>query len=146
MAEWSKAHAWKVCNRQKRFMGSNPILSAKENLSRGVARGFTKKCRTQARLKSCIFFVKDRRREATGGINFLLLGSPPRDHAVIPSPRAGYIFFCRDPPRDHAVIPSPRAGDIKTDLLLVRFRVAEKFNPDQTDQGSLPCSMLQQNP
>jgi DNA processing protein len=29
MAEWSKAHAWKVCNRQKRFMGSNPILSAK---------------------------------------------------------------------------------------------------------------------
>ena len=28
MAEWSKAHAWKVCNRQKRFMGSNPILSA----------------------------------------------------------------------------------------------------------------------
>ncbi len=30
MAEWSKAHAWKVCNRQKRFMGSNPILSAKQ--------------------------------------------------------------------------------------------------------------------
>ncbi len=28
MAEWSKAHAWKVCNRQKWFMGSNPILSA----------------------------------------------------------------------------------------------------------------------
>ncbi len=32
MAEWSKAHAWKVCNRQKRFMGSNPILSAKNEL------------------------------------------------------------------------------------------------------------------
>ncbi len=28
MAERSKAHAWKACNRQKRFMGSNPILSA----------------------------------------------------------------------------------------------------------------------
>ncbi len=28
MAEWSKAHAWKVCMRQKRIMGSNPILSA----------------------------------------------------------------------------------------------------------------------
>lgn len=28
MAEWSKAHAWKVCKRHKRFMGSNPILSA----------------------------------------------------------------------------------------------------------------------
>ncbi len=28
MAEWSKAHAWKVCIRQKRIMGSNPILSA----------------------------------------------------------------------------------------------------------------------
>jgi hypothetical protein len=38
MAEWSKAHAWEVCNRQKRFMGSNPILSAEENKSRGKAR------------------------------------------------------------------------------------------------------------
>lgn len=28
MAEWSKAHAWRACKRQKRFMGSNPILSA----------------------------------------------------------------------------------------------------------------------
>ena len=28
MAEWSKAHAWKVCICQKRIMGSNPILSA----------------------------------------------------------------------------------------------------------------------
>ena len=30
---WSKAHAWKVCNRQKRFMGSNPILSATEKIA-----------------------------------------------------------------------------------------------------------------
>ena len=28
MAEWSKAHAWKVCKRRKRFKGSNPFLSA----------------------------------------------------------------------------------------------------------------------
>ena len=28
MAEWSKAHAWKVCIRQKRIEGSNPFLSA----------------------------------------------------------------------------------------------------------------------
>ena len=28
MSEWSKEHAWRACNRQKRFMGSNPILSA----------------------------------------------------------------------------------------------------------------------
>ena len=28
VAEWSKAHAWKVCKLQKGFMGSNPILSA----------------------------------------------------------------------------------------------------------------------
>ncbi len=28
MAEWSKAHAWKVCILQKGIMGSNPILSA----------------------------------------------------------------------------------------------------------------------
>ena len=29
MAEWSKAHAWKVCIRQKCIEGSNPFLSAK---------------------------------------------------------------------------------------------------------------------
>ncbi len=28
VAEWSKAHAWKVCVRQKRTKGSNPFLSA----------------------------------------------------------------------------------------------------------------------
>ena len=29
MAEWSKAHAWKVCIPQKGILGSNPSLSAK---------------------------------------------------------------------------------------------------------------------
>ena len=28
LSEWSKEHAWKVCKRQKRFVGSNPTLSA----------------------------------------------------------------------------------------------------------------------
>lgn len=28
VAEWFKAHAWKVCVRQKRIGGSNPFLSA----------------------------------------------------------------------------------------------------------------------
>ncbi len=28
VAEWSKAHAWKVCIRHKRIEGSNPFLSA----------------------------------------------------------------------------------------------------------------------
>ncbi len=28
VAEWLKAHAWKVCIRQKRIEGSNPSLSA----------------------------------------------------------------------------------------------------------------------
>ena len=28
--EWLKRHAWKACNRQKRFAGSNPVLSAKQ--------------------------------------------------------------------------------------------------------------------
>ena len=37
MAEWSKAHAWKVCNRQKRFMGSNHILSANKKCRREAA-------------------------------------------------------------------------------------------------------------
>ena len=31
MAEWSKAHAWKVCIPQKGIQGSNPCLSAKQN-------------------------------------------------------------------------------------------------------------------
>ena len=33
VAEWSKAHAWKVCIRQKRIEGSNPFLSAKLNFN-----------------------------------------------------------------------------------------------------------------
>ena len=28
---WSKEHDWKSCNRQKRFVGSNPMLSAKKS-------------------------------------------------------------------------------------------------------------------
>ena len=28
MLEWLKRHAWKACNRQNRFAGSNPVLSA----------------------------------------------------------------------------------------------------------------------
>ncbi len=28
MLEWLKRHAWKACNRPKRFRGSNPRLSA----------------------------------------------------------------------------------------------------------------------
>ena len=31
VAEWSKAHAWKVCIRHKRIEGSNPFLSAKKS-------------------------------------------------------------------------------------------------------------------
>ena len=26
--EWLKRHAWEACNRQNRFAGSNPVLSA----------------------------------------------------------------------------------------------------------------------
>ncbi len=28
--EWLKRHAWKACNRQNRFAGSNPVLSARK--------------------------------------------------------------------------------------------------------------------
>ena len=31
--EWLKRHAWKACNRQNRFAGSNPVLSAMLRLS-----------------------------------------------------------------------------------------------------------------
>ena len=34
MLEWLKRHAWKACNRPKRFRGSNPRLSAR--ISDGV--------------------------------------------------------------------------------------------------------------
>ena len=40
MAEWSKAHAWKVCIRQKRIEGSNPFLSAKGIHAIGVDFSF----------------------------------------------------------------------------------------------------------
>ena len=33
--EWLKRHAWKACNRQNRFGGSNPPLSAKSPLFKG---------------------------------------------------------------------------------------------------------------
>ena len=33
VAEWSKAHAWKVCIRQKRIVGSNPTRSATKSSS-----------------------------------------------------------------------------------------------------------------
>ena len=33
VAEWSKAHAWKVCELQKGSAGSNPALSAQYVLS-----------------------------------------------------------------------------------------------------------------
>ena len=32
MLEWLKRHAWKACNRPKRFRGSNPRLSAEDNI------------------------------------------------------------------------------------------------------------------
>ena len=33
--EWLKRHAWKACNRQNRFAGSNPVLSAQNSLVLG---------------------------------------------------------------------------------------------------------------
>ena len=33
MLEWLKRHAWKACNRQKRFGGSNPPLSARKYIN-----------------------------------------------------------------------------------------------------------------
>ena len=38
--EWLKRHAWKACNRQKRFVGSNPILSAKKLRLSPIYTGF----------------------------------------------------------------------------------------------------------
>ena len=39
--EWLKRHAWKACNRQNRFAGSNPVLSAEQvQSSEAKPRGF----------------------------------------------------------------------------------------------------------
>jgi hypothetical protein len=92
MAEWSKAHAWKVCNRQKRFMGSNPILSAIENKSRGEDRDFTKKMQDSSSLEVLLFFCERPPARSDGRDLFSIAGSPPRDHAVIPIPN-GWIYF-----------------------------------------------------
>jgi hypothetical protein len=54
MAEWSKAHAWKVCIRQKRIMGSNPILSAINNFS---PRSLDKKSEREKICKPCIMAI-----------------------------------------------------------------------------------------
>ena len=35
MQEWLNWHAWKACNRLKRFRGSNPLLSAKKKRATG---------------------------------------------------------------------------------------------------------------
>ena len=36
--EWLKRHAWKACNRQNRFAGSNPVLSAEILVNEGVLK------------------------------------------------------------------------------------------------------------
>ena len=36
MLEWLKRHAWKACNRQNRFGGSNPPHSAKKEAIRKI--------------------------------------------------------------------------------------------------------------
>ena len=38
MQEWLNWHAWKACNRLKRFRGSNPLLSAKGRRATGESR------------------------------------------------------------------------------------------------------------
>ena len=38
VAEWSKAHAWKVCIRHKRIEGSNPFLSANAFVHEKICR------------------------------------------------------------------------------------------------------------
>ena len=35
--EWLKRHAWKACSRQNRLAGSNPVLSAKMPINKGIS-------------------------------------------------------------------------------------------------------------
>ena len=51
MAEWSKAHAWKVCIRQKRIVGSNPTRSATNPQHQSLTPGNCRKPADQADLR-----------------------------------------------------------------------------------------------
>ena len=52
MAEWSKAHAWKVCIRQKRIVGSNPTCSATDPQHSSLDSGTYRKSAEQAGLRA----------------------------------------------------------------------------------------------
>jgi hypothetical protein len=57
MAEWSKAHAWKVCKPQKGFMGSNPILSAFAHRSSDLSERRWASLFKQVLLLKCIMWA-----------------------------------------------------------------------------------------
>jgi len=91
------------------------VTAVQKKINPAAKPGILKKGRTQARLKSCLF-LKDRRREATGGIYFLLQVLPPGITPVIPFPKdrrreaTGGIYFLLQvlPPGITPVIPSPK--------------------------------------
>jgi hypothetical protein len=69
VAEWSKAHAWKACKRQ-RFEGSNPFLSAKVNLKPlFVVLDFFKKKSNKPSLVA-LFFLKKFNPAFSAGLRF----------------------------------------------------------------------------
>ena len=54
VAEWSKAHAWKVCIRQKRIVGSNPTRSATDPQHQSLVTGQPRVAAEQAGLRQPI--------------------------------------------------------------------------------------------
>ena len=134
MAEWSKAHAWRACSRQKWLAGSNPALSAKEisALTGFDGGGFLFMASANPVCKLAINKNPSERSEE--GLKFLLQGSPlpgTRSNpavSIISNPvcklainknpirakrRRAEISFARDPPyREHAVIPQAETVQI----------------------------------
>ena len=82
MLEWLKRHDWKSCDRQNRFMGSNPILSAQCKAQRTLheSAAFLRLClpTSQARLR------KEVGADAKGAFQarpFVLCSRRPREKA-----------------------------------------------------------------
>ena len=126
MLEWLKRHAWKACNRQNRFAGSNPVLSA------SFISVQLSPCRRRA-----VFFV------------FCILVAPHlrRGLWIMPSsqlavPIGGFVFlfpcFLTKTPRFHLFTFSP--FDENTTISPFHFFTFSPFSPFSPHQS--PETML----
>ena len=68
--EWLKRHAWKACDRQNRFVGSNPILSANEKVLFGwPSKTFFASCFVSCAIAEGVVGDAEEERQHIGGYN-----------------------------------------------------------------------------